>query len=30
VNADGKYGQWAYRLVKKPEDVVTALAARAG
>jgi type III restriction enzyme len=29
VNADGRYGQWAYGLVKKPEDVVTVLAARA-
>ncbi len=25
VNADGKYGCWSYRLVKKPEDVPAAL-----
>jgi type III restriction enzyme len=25
VNADGKYGHWAYRLVKKPEDVLGVL-----
>lgn len=27
VNASGKYGQWSYRLVKKPEDVIAVLTA---
>jgi type III restriction enzyme len=27
VNADGKYGRWSYRLVKKPEEVQIVLSA---
>lgn len=26
VNADGKYGQWAYALCRKPEEVSKAIA----
>ena len=29
VNADGKYGRWSYRLLKKPEDVPAVLLAAA-
>lgn len=28
VNADGQYGKWAYRMVKRPEEVTTVLAAQ--
>lgn len=29
VNASGKYGKWAYRLIKKPEDAIGVLEAAA-
>jgi hypothetical protein len=25
VNADGSYGQWAFRMARKPEDTVKIL-----
>jgi hypothetical protein len=25
VNADGRYGLWQYRMVRKPEEVIQAL-----